>query len=324
MLTIILCTYNRVQILKKTLPIYLKNKNKEIKFLILNNNSSDGTKNYVTKISKTDRRISLINNKKNIGPVRNYYKGLKLSKSRYTGFLADDDIMHGKYLDNCIDLIKKNKNIGLICNGYNNSGKKKFSIYKKSFKSKTEAFRYSTAQPGIIFKTILMKKKKFIIDGRSIYSHVNMILDISNKTDLAISQTTGLIPKKRKNGIQYNLKNQNRPDDYGFNEINFYAKINSKNYLQYHLMLLKKFGTFFYVAKNFPKKSYKNFINANLGGIFSELPILTFLLLVVRFDIKLLKILLNSFKSLKKFLLFIIDIFLLFPKSLKCLNFYKR
>ena len=107
MLTIILCTYNRVQILKKTLPIYLKNKNKEIKFLILNNNSSDGTKNYVTKISKTDRRISLINNKKNIGPVRNYYKGLKLSKSRYTGFLADDDIMHGKYLDNCIDLIKK-------------------------------------------------------------------------------------------------------------------------------------------------------------------------------------------------------------------------
>ena len=44
MLTIILCTYNRVQILKKTLPIYLKNKNKEIKFLILNNNSSDGTK----------------------------------------------------------------------------------------------------------------------------------------------------------------------------------------------------------------------------------------------------------------------------------------
>ena len=89
-------------------------------------------------------------------------------------------------------------------------------------------------------------------------------------------------------------------------------------------MLLKKFGTFFYVAKNFPKKSYKNFINANLGGIFSELPILTFLLLVVRFDIKLLKILLNSFKSLKKFLLFIIDIFLLFPKSLKCLNFYKR
>ena len=55
-----------------------------------------------------------------------------------------------------------------------------------------------------------------------------MILDISNKTDLAISQTTGLIPKKRKNGIQYNLKNQNRPDDYGFNEINFYAKINSK------------------------------------------------------------------------------------------------
>ena len=136
MLTIILCTYNRVQILKKTLPIYLKNKNKEIKFLILNNNSSDGTKNYVTKISKTDRRISLINNKKNIGPVRNYYKGLKLSKSRYTGFLADDDIMHGKYLDNCIDLIKKNKNIGLICNGYNNSGKKNLVFIKKVSKVK--------------------------------------------------------------------------------------------------------------------------------------------------------------------------------------------
>tara|TARA_Y200000002_G_scaffold382741_1_gene401061 strand:+ start:1026 stop:2000 length:975 start_codon:yes stop_codon:yes gene_type:complete len=324
MLTIVLCTYNRVEILKKTLPIYLNNKNKKLKFLILNNNSSDKTKHYINKISKLDKRITIINNKKNIGPVKNYLKGLKLSKSKYTGFLADDDIMHGTYLDSCIDLLKKHKNVGLICNGCNKFEKKKFDIYKKSFSSKTETFRYATAQPGIIFQTSLANKKKFIINNKSIYSHVNMILDISNKTDLAVSRNIGLIPKKKKNGIVYNLKNQNRPNDYGFNEINFYAKTNSKNFIQHHLMLFKKIGWFLNIANNFPEKNYKSFVSANLNGIFSELPVLTFLLLCKRFDKKLLNIFLKSFLSLKSYVFLIIDLILMLDKLIKNLNFYKR
>ena len=324
MLTMILCTYNRVEILKKTLPIYLKNKSKELKFLILNNNSSDETRNYVSKISKNDKRVKLINNKKNIGPIKNYFKGLRLSNSKYTGFLADDDIMYGAYLDNCVDLLKKNNNVGLICNGYNKLEGKKFDVYKKSFKSKTETFRYSTAQPGIIFKTSLANKKKFILDSKSIYSHVNMVLDISSKTDLAVSQSVGLIPKKKKNGILYNIKNQRRPDDYGFNEINYYAKINSANFIQHHLMLFKKIGWFFNIAKNFPKKNYKAFIGANINGIFSELPILTFLLLCKRFDMKLLNIFLKSFLNFKNYFFIIIDLALILFKLLKLFNFYKR
>ena len=88
--------------------------------------------------------------------------------------------------------------------------------------------------------------------------------------------------------------------------------------------VIKKIWNVFLCSKKFPKEIIQKFYKCKSWWHLFKLPILTFLLLVVRFDIKLLKILLNSFKSLKKFLLFIIDIFLLFPKSLKCLNFYKR
>ena len=151
-----------------------------------------------------------------------------------------------------------------------------------------------------------------------------MVLDISNKTDLAISQSVGLIPIKRRNGILYNIKNQNRPDDYGFNEINYYAKINSSNFVQHHLLLFKKIGWFFYIAKIFPKNNYKAFISSNINGVFSELQILTFLLLCTRFDIKLLNIFLKSFLNFKNYLFLIIDLVLILRKSPKLFNFYKR
>ena len=59
-LTVIICTFNRLKFLKKTLPIYLKNKSKEINFLILNNKSSDNTHKYLKKKIKRNKRIKYI------------------------------------------------------------------------------------------------------------------------------------------------------------------------------------------------------------------------------------------------------------------------
>ena len=63
-LTAVLSTFNRVERLKKTLPIYLGTKRKDIKILILNDCSTDKTKDFVEDYMKKDERVSLINQKK--------------------------------------------------------------------------------------------------------------------------------------------------------------------------------------------------------------------------------------------------------------------
>ena len=63
-LTAVMGTYNRVERLKETLPIYLGTKRKDIKILILNDCSTDKTQEFVESYMKKDERVDLINQKK--------------------------------------------------------------------------------------------------------------------------------------------------------------------------------------------------------------------------------------------------------------------
>ncbi len=84
-------TYKRFEII----IIYDENDNKNLKF--------------ISKISKIDKRIKLIINKKNLGVAKSRNIGIKNSKYRYIAFIDADDLWHKKKLEKQLSFIKKNE-----------------------------------------------------------------------------------------------------------------------------------------------------------------------------------------------------------------------
>ncbi len=87
--SIIISTYNRKDMLAEALDSVLKQSQKSLEVLIIDDCSTDGTEEFVKTI--TDSRVHYFRNEKNSGPEFNRSYGLRQSRGKYITFLDDDD-----------------------------------------------------------------------------------------------------------------------------------------------------------------------------------------------------------------------------------------
>ena len=82
-ITTIIPTYNRINFLKKAIASARQQTYKDIKILILDNFSQDGTEDYVRSLAKIDNRISYYRNTKNIGSSANIRLGIEMVNTEF-------------------------------------------------------------------------------------------------------------------------------------------------------------------------------------------------------------------------------------------------
>lgn len=144
--SIICCYYNEINIVKnKLLPFikFIKKKNLEAEIIIVDNNSTDGTADYLKKLSlkKSDVDIKFIFNEKNLGKGGSIKKACLIATGKLAcifdidEYFFNDLILGIKYLNN--------KKIDLLIGS---------RILKKNH------FLYSTNLYGVIFLTKLINK----------------------------------------------------------------------------------------------------------------------------------------------------------------------
>ena len=91
---IIIVTYNRLELLKECIECALKQKNEETELVIVNNNCTDGTYEYLKSLS--NERIHCLHENDNIGGAGGFHDGLKyaVENTKCDWFLLiDDDAM---------------------------------------------------------------------------------------------------------------------------------------------------------------------------------------------------------------------------------------
>ena len=66
-ISVVLPTFNRINRIKKCLPSFLKTEVKDVQFIIIDNNSNDGTWNYLKSVAINDARVKIYKNPQNIG-----------------------------------------------------------------------------------------------------------------------------------------------------------------------------------------------------------------------------------------------------------------
>lgn len=111
MITIVLPTYNGVQFLSYQLESIFNQTYKNFYLIVIDDNSSDNTIEFVIDIFKkrnfTNYKIS--KNEQNLGPTKTFEIGVSMVTTKYIAFCDQDDIWFERKLEYFLDVITKNQ-----------------------------------------------------------------------------------------------------------------------------------------------------------------------------------------------------------------------
>lgn len=106
-LSVIITTYNRAYVLDRAIKSVLAQTYKNFELIVVDDHSTDETKELVKTFSQKDKRVNYIKNKGKQGPsaARNF--GLENSKGNYIAFLESDDEWVKEHLERSIQFLSK-------------------------------------------------------------------------------------------------------------------------------------------------------------------------------------------------------------------------
>lgn len=116
LISVVMPAYNAEKYLYESIPSILNQTFKDFEFIIVNDCSTDNTKEIIEKFRKKDKRIILLNNKKNLKVPLTRSRGLKIAKGKYIAVMDADDIAIKNRLEIQYNFMEKNKDI-FLCGG---------------------------------------------------------------------------------------------------------------------------------------------------------------------------------------------------------------
>lgn len=114
-ISILMPVYNGMPYLPKAIEGIMIQTHKDWKLLISNNNSNDGTTEYLRTLN--DPRIQVFNQPENIGASKNWSYLYDIADSEYAVFHAADDIMLPQMLSSLLSILEANTKCVLVCGG---------------------------------------------------------------------------------------------------------------------------------------------------------------------------------------------------------------
>lgn len=216
-LTIAIPTYNRANYLNvclNSLNEALPNNADDVDILVIDNNSTDNTKEIVLNIQKSTN-IRYINNEINIGPDENFKKCIEKANSKYVWIFGDDDIFFKNSIEYILTVIKNNNDIGLI------------HLRAKNFQNESEILDYKLNK--FTHKNI-KSKNEFI---KKVHTNITFIsANIFNKDYLKDEINLKDIPNNNLGQVYWNMVSIIKAEQNIFCESKIFAarQFNSGNY----------------------------------------------------------------------------------------------
>lgn len=160
LVSINLTTYNRANLLKRSLKSIISQSYKNIEIIIVDDFSTDNTEEVIRGLIKSDNRIKYIKHNNNKGNAAARNTAWQNSNGKYIAFMDDDDEwIDNEKLKKQVELFEKSDNkLGIICTSVllvDEYGNKIEKVIKKPYNLK----QYILRGNGIIYSPTVMTKK---------------------------------------------------------------------------------------------------------------------------------------------------------------------
>ena len=113
-ISVIMSVYNGEKFVRKCIESILNQTFTRFEFIIIDDGSTDNTKNIIKEYEKKDERIILIENETNQGLTKNLNKALSIAKGEYIARMDADDISTKDRLQTEYEYLKKHKEITVV------------------------------------------------------------------------------------------------------------------------------------------------------------------------------------------------------------------
>lgn len=112
---VVIVTYNRKELLKECIEAVNNQTYPFAKIIVVNNCSTDGTKDYLAKQQKKISSLTVINEEENLGGAGGFYDAMKTAQDESLDYLLiidDDAILRPDYMEKIIDFSEKEPGYG--------------------------------------------------------------------------------------------------------------------------------------------------------------------------------------------------------------------
>jgi len=137
--SVLIPSFNYGRFIEEAIESVLSQSFKDFELIVVDNNSSDNTKEILEAYLKTDSRISYYCNEKNIGAQANFNQALLLARGDYIKFLNADDKLHTECLEKFVEVLDNNADVSLVTSKRILFGEKT-SLFTPPFTGKVDGF----------------------------------------------------------------------------------------------------------------------------------------------------------------------------------------
>lgn len=112
--SVVMAVYNEQDFVGRAIESVLKQTFSDFEFIIVDDNSSDNTKEIVDRYKKSDNRIQLFANDSNMGLPASLNRGIKQAQGKYIARMDGDDISLPKRFEKQVDYLDSNPHVKVV------------------------------------------------------------------------------------------------------------------------------------------------------------------------------------------------------------------
>ena len=222
LVSIVVPIYNQEKYLRKSVPCLLKQKYENIQVVLVNDGSTDNSRNIIEEYASTDKRIKVVD-KENGGLVDATIEGVRVSNGEYIAFLDPDDYVGNDFIYRF--MLELDQDYDFIAGGfyYDKNGSinpyfiEKTAIYEgDSLKELRNTYLYS-AQNGKISQQIFFARWNKLYKAQTVRKAIEIFEQCKGITlgedtiftFLMLQQSNKIKSIQGVNSYYYNIGNQN-------------------------------------------------------------------------------------------------------------------
>lgn len=165
MISVIMLTCNRENLVSRAIESILRQTYRDFEFIIVDNGSADRSGQIAEHYADQDKRIQVIHRERgNIGAGRN--TGLDAARGEYITFIDDDDWAEPDFLEFLVKLLEENQADISICGAADKIfDEKKLMTAEEALIELMWRKKYNMAFPTKLFRRELMETLRFLENG---------------------------------------------------------------------------------------------------------------------------------------------------------------